>query len=163
MSDIKKVLTDEIRRLAKKEIKLALAPLNAKIVALKKQVAELSKANNSPKKEEKETSKEKTQTNTPVRIRLNATGIKKIREKLNMTQDAIAAILGVSKPAYCTWEQGKKIPSRKTKIKIAALRKLSPAQAKKILTQMGIKQGVPRKFKSENKEEETQKTESTVH
>ena len=43
MSDIKKALTDEIRRLAKKEIKLAIEPLEAKIALLKKRISELSK------------------------------------------------------------------------------------------------------------------------
>ncbi len=154
MSDIKKVLTDEIRRLAKKEIKLAIEPLNAKIIALKKQISEINKNFSSPKQEViKKPKKEVEQPSVQTKIRLNADRIKKIREKLNLTQGAIAAILGVSKPAYCTWEQGKQIPSNKTKIKIAALRKMSPQQAKKIIDDMGIKQGTPRKLKYVKKDE----------
>lgn len=43
MADIKKVLTDEIRRLAKKEIKTAVEPLAAKITELKKLVSAQAK------------------------------------------------------------------------------------------------------------------------
>lgn len=43
MADIKNVLYDEIRRLARKEVKLAVAPLQAKIVELRKTISALSK------------------------------------------------------------------------------------------------------------------------
>ena len=43
MADIKNVLYEEIRRLARKEVKLAVAPLQAKIVELRKTISALSK------------------------------------------------------------------------------------------------------------------------
>ncbi len=154
MSDIKKILTDEIRRLAKKEIKLATDPLNAKIVSLKKQISELSKLLKPNTTEAKQPTQNElsTQNEQARKIRLNASSIKKIREKFNLTQDAISIILGVSKAAYCTWEQNRQVPSLKMKKKIIALRKISPAQLKKIIADMGIKQGIPRNLKTIKKE-----------
>ena len=78
---------------------------------------------------------------------MNAKGIKRLREKLGITQDAIARIIGVSKPAYCSWEQGRISPSAKAKAKIAALRKISKPQLKKIMSEMGIKSSTPRRSK----------------
>ena len=43
MADIKNVLFDEIRRLARKEVKAAVAPMQAKISELRKAVAALSR------------------------------------------------------------------------------------------------------------------------
>ena len=43
MSDLKQVLSDEIRRLARKEIKQAVQPLQATIVSLRRQISELKK------------------------------------------------------------------------------------------------------------------------
>lgn len=150
MSDIKKVLAEEIRRLAKKEINLAVEPLLAKITALRKQVSKLSKQCVSVvagKPGRPKTSNPDAQNNSDQKVRLNAAGIRRIREKLNVTQDAFAKILGVSKPALCTWEYGKCSPNSKTKEKIASLRKMSRLQLKKMMDEMGIKQSTPRKLK----------------
>ena len=150
MSDIKKVLAVEISRLAKKEIKLAVEPLLAKIAALRKQVSKLSKQRVSVvagKPGRPKTPKSDSQNDGGKEIRLNAAGIRRIREKLNLTQDAFAKILGVSKPALCTWEYGKCSPNSKTKEKIASLRKISKPQLKKMMDEMGMKHSIPRKLK----------------
>ncbi len=142
MSDIKKALTDEIRRLAKKEIKLAIEPLEAKIALLKKRISELSKQSKAVERPAKSDAKGGAALVGEVsggKVRMNAKGIKRLREKLGITQDAIARIIGVSKPAYCSWEQGRISPSAKAKAKIAALRK--------IMSEMGIKSSTPRRSK----------------
>lgn len=150
MSDIKKALTDEIRRLAKKEIKLAVEPLEAKIAVLKKRISELSKQSKVVEKTAKVSGKASSVVGGEVsggKVRMNAKGIKRLRERLGITQDAFAKIIGVSKPAYCSWEQGRISPSAKAKAKIAALRKVSKPQLKKIMSDMGIKSATPRKSK----------------
>lgn len=150
MSDIKKALTDEIRRLAKKEIKLAIEPLEAKIALLKKRISELSKQSKAVEKPAKSNAKGGAALVGEVsggKVRMNAKGIKRLREKLGITQDVIARIIGVSKPAYCSWEQGRISPSAKAKAKIAALRKISKPQLKKIMSEMGIKSSTPRRSK----------------
>ena len=50
MSDLKQVLSDEIRRLARKEIKQAVQPLQATIVSLRRQISELKKLYNEANK-----------------------------------------------------------------------------------------------------------------
>ena len=130
MSDIKKALTEEIRRLAKKEIKRATAPLVARIVELRKKVSELSKALNSPCKI-RETACAEPSALPERRLRLNAKGIKRIRARFGMTQAEFAKTLGVGLPALRTWEQGRCKPNGKAKAKIAELRKTNPSKLKK--------------------------------
>ena len=154
MADIKKVITDEIRRLSKKEIKSYLAPISAKLIENKRQIAALKKIILELRKscvnaKANITQKPTAETQgTKVKVRLNAEGIKRIREKLNITQDAFAKILGVSKPAYCTWEQGRISPKPDMKAKIAAMRGMGKSDLKKLMDEMGIKTTSPRKRKA---------------
>ena len=90
MSDIKKALTDEIRRLAKKEIKLAIEPLEAKIAVLKKRISELSKQSKAVEKPAKHEAKSGADLGggvSGVKVRINAKGIKRLREKLEGVSD----------------------------------------------------------------------------
>ncbi|MBN2835400.1 MAG: helix-turn-helix transcriptional regulator [Candidatus Delongbacteria bacterium] len=51
--------------------------------------------------------------------------IKKLREKLILSQTEFAAMLGISFITVSRWEQGKNIPTIKMKRKIAELCKLN--------------------------------------
>ena len=141
MSDLKQVLNDEIRRLARKEIKIAVQPLQAGVVALRKQVSELKKAladanrtigslrgnegpagDSAPKKAEK----------LP-RLRLNAAGIVRIRTKLKLTQGEFAKLLNVSMHTVSSWEKGKSAPRPGVKARICALRTAGKRRIKMLL------------------------------
>ncbi len=136
--DIKQVLSDEIRRLARKEIKQAVAPLHAAISALKKQIAEQKRqiadlekhaveanVESVPKAAEDEGA-EKT-------VRINASGILRLRTKLGLTQGEFAKLLGVALHTVSVWEQGRRIPRYKHKVRICALRGLGKRDLKKML------------------------------
>lgn len=139
MSDLKQLLNDEIRRLARKEVKLAVQPLQANLVALRRQISEL-------KKMISETSRQtqiiRTQAaagdsagiaNTEPKLRLNAAGIIRIRTKLRLTQTEFAKLLDVSMHTVSSWEKGKSYPRANAKERICALRGLGKRQVKSML------------------------------
>lgn len=87
MADIKSVLYDEIRRLARKEVKMAVVPLQAKIAELRKTVAALSKSAPKPKSPAKTAENRAEDGENSVKeksFRINAEGIKKLRAKLGV-------------------------------------------------------------------------------
>ena len=140
MSDLKQVLNDEIRRLARKEIKLAVQPLQANIVALRRQVSELKKmysaaskrAENMQKKATEQGFVSETEDAEP-KLRLNAAGIVRIRQKLKLTQTEFAKLLDVSMHTVSAWEKGKCAPRAGVKARICALRTVGKKQVKALL------------------------------
>jgi DNA-binding transcriptional regulator YiaG len=141
MSDLKQVLTDEIRRLARKEVKLAVQPLQANIVALRRQISELKKLySDSCKQVEHYRKKAEEVTGVELveeapKLRLNAAGIIRIRTKLKLTQTEFAQLLGVSMHTVSSWEIGKSYPRAGVKAKICALRTVGKRQIKAMLAQ----------------------------
>ena len=138
MPDIKQVLNEEIRRLAKKEIKIALVPLAAVVAEQKRQIAELKKElkaikSKAPEKMIFEQPAPDGKNGEEVKLRLNAAGIIKIRTKLKLTQGRFAALLGVSTHTVSFWELGKVVPRAKMKKAICALRSLGRRELKKRL------------------------------
>lgn len=128
MPDIKNLLNDEIRRLARKEIRIALEPFATQIAAqkktisdLKKQIADLEKMLRKSVPEQIAAIEE--QTSEP-KIRLNAAGIARIRTKLKLTQAEFAKLLGVATHTISIWELGKSAPRAAMKLKICELRKV---------------------------------------
>ena len=139
MPDLKQVLNDEIRRLARKEVRLAVAPLQANVVALRKQIAELKKSLAAADKtiavirKDSGAPVEEAREEAP-RLRLNAAGIIRIRSKLKLTQSDFARILGVSMHTVSSWEKGKSYPRAEVKARICALRTAGKRRIKALLT-----------------------------
>jgi len=145
MSDIRKVMNEEIRRLARKEIKAVVAPLLAAGAVQKKRIAELEKrikaleAKPSQKAGQpaiivpaaQEGGKEK-------QIRLTADRIRKVRTKLAISQEQFAKILGVNTQSVNFWENGKTSPRLILKKQIAAIRDMGKREIAKILAEKGI-------------------------
>ena len=139
MSDLKQVLNDEIRRLARKEVKQAVQPLQASIVALRRQISELKKMLNAANRQA-QVIQQKVASGSPVepedtepKLRLNAAGIIRIRTKLRLTQAEFAKLLDVSMHTVSSWEKGKSYPRAKAKERICALRTVGKRQAKVLL------------------------------
>ena len=138
MPDLKQVLSEEIRRLARKEVKLAVQPLQANVTALRKQISELKKAlagtsrtievirkdSGVPVREEEE---------KEPRLRLNAAGIIRIRRKLKLTQGEFARVLDVSMHTVSSWEKGRSYPRAGVKARICALRSAGKREIKALL------------------------------
>lgn len=139
MSDIKKVLTDEIRRLAKKEITTAVEPLAAKITELKKLVSAQAKEIKLLKIQKPKPAKAikpEEISKLGKSVRLNAAGIKRIRAKLGVPQSVFAKLVGANTLSVCHWEQGKTEPRSEFKSRIAALRHIGKRELEKRLTEI---------------------------
>lgn len=128
MSDLKQVLSDEIRRLARKEIKQAIQPLQANIVALRRQISELKKLYSEASRKAEILQKKTAEVSgiefveEEPKLRLNAAGIVRIRTKLKLTQSEFAKLLDVSMHTVSSWEKGKSYPRAGVKAKICSLR-----------------------------------------
>ena len=137
MPDIKAVLSEEIRRLAKKEIRTALISLvktvteqRHTISELKKRIAVLEKSGITEKavRESDTAPAEKIK-----KLRLNAAGIVRVRSKLKLTQNEFAKLLGVSLHTVSFWELGKASPRAEAKAAICALRSAGKREIKRRL------------------------------
>ena len=139
MSDLKQVLNDEIRRLARKEVKLAVQPLQANIVALRRQISELKKLYSEAARKAEFIQKKTAEASgveiidEEPKLRLNAAGIVRIRTKLKLTQSEFARLLDVSMHTVSAWEKGKSYPRANVKARICALRKVGKRQIKALL------------------------------
>jgi len=137
MPDIKKVLASEISRLARKEAKAALKPLQAQVSTLRKTVAAQNARIRALEKRipaavaPKPKSESLPVTNRKVRITTES--IVKLRRKLGLTQAQLAALLGVSNFSVSHWELGKTSPRDAFKCKIAALRDMGKRELKCLL------------------------------
>ncbi len=140
MPDVKSVLSEEIRRLARKEVKTAVAPLQETISALKKVVAEQRRQLAALQKAvaplqasaESETAE---QPAVEKKIRLNAAGIARIRRKLKLTQGELSLLLDVSLSTISHWELGRCAPRAEQKRKLAELRHVGKRRLAEMLTE----------------------------
>lgn len=130
MADLKSMMNDEIRRLARKEIKAAVLPLQQTVAAQKKIIAELAKRVKvlegfAPQPIASEITKESEADAAAIaKLRISADAIRKIREKRGLTQLQMARLLDVNQFTISNWEQGKNKPRRSQKECLAALRKM---------------------------------------
>lgn len=130
MTDFKQSFSDEVRRLARKEIKRELSSLRESILFCRKTITELNrrvKVLESVLVEVPEPSKDSVTAETlsrPVSCHLTPEKILKIRMKLKLTQQEMAKLLEVSQFSVSNWENGKSKPRLGQKRKIAALRNM---------------------------------------
>lgn len=138
MPDFKTVLMDEIRRLARKEAKAILLPMQETIAAQKKTIAELNRRIAALEKiqapavaelaaEEAEVSaRPKLHRFTPARIM-------KLRKDLKLTQQQMAALLDVNQFSISHWEQGRNKPRQEQQRRLAQLRSMGKRALNKML------------------------------
>ena len=141
MGKIDQVLRSEISRLAGKEIRSAIAPvalenrnLRRAISELKKQVADLERA---LKRQSRMAAKEQPGPAVPpdegVKARLSPRLLKKLRNRLGISQSELAVLVNVSQPAVASWEQGRAKPRPETRAAIVILRGLTPTEVRDLL------------------------------
>ena len=137
MPDIKQVLNDEIRRLARKELKNTLGPLAKQVAEQKKQISELKKQILMLEKRQSVPTETKKDELVPVednvKLRLNSAGIVRIRTKLKLSQAELAKLVGVSAHTVSLWEIGRVSPRANAKAAICALRTIGKKELKKRL------------------------------
>ncbi|MFA6716682.1 MAG: helix-turn-helix domain-containing protein [Victivallaceae bacterium] len=151
MPDIKKVLASEICRLARKEAKAALKPLQAQVSALRKTIAaQNAKIRTLEKRIPAAAPKPKTESQpaTDRKVRITAESIVKLRRKLGLTQAQLATLLGVSNFSVSHWELGKTLPRDAFKGKIATLRDMGKRELKLLLKEKDITPAEPARAKT---------------
>ena len=136
MPDIRQVLNDEIRRLARKEVKNILQPLLKQLTEQKRQISDLKKQINAIEKRVPEKEVVRKSVIVPEdakKLRLNAAGIVKLRNKLGLSQGKLAELVGVSSHTVSLWEIGKISPRANAKAAICALRTVGKRELKRRL------------------------------
>ncbi|MEM6391342.1 MAG: helix-turn-helix transcriptional regulator [Planctomycetota bacterium] len=133
MPDIKSVLNEEIRRLARKEIKAHFASVKDTSKSQKAEISELKKTVRTLEKQVERLSKQK-----PVSIAASASAsddddkqtrfspvwLKKHREKLGISAADYAKLVGSSALSIYKWEKGESNPRRAQREALAAVRGL---------------------------------------
>lgn len=137
MPDIKQVFNDEIRRLARKEVKQAMLPLLKVLADQKNTIRELKHEIAGLKKsipaEKAPVPVAEMAAADDVKRRLNAAGIIRIRTKLGLTQGNLGKLLGVSTHTVSMWELEKVSPRANMKKAICQLRGIGKRELKKRL------------------------------
>ena len=142
MPNIQKILNEEIRRLARREIRNELADLKKQLASMRKSITEQScriKALEgvvpAPAKSVQPPVNPPT-AEKPVRV--TAGRIKKLRMKLCLSQRNFAVLLGVTPNSIYYWESGKIEPKEAQKRKIAAIRYAGKRELAKLMAEKNI-------------------------
>lgn len=135
MPNLAGVLKDEIRRLARKEIraelgatKKASAQYRREIAALKRQLRDQSKEINALKRQRaKAGTRDKVEEG--VTVRFSPGWLQAHREKLDLSAAEYAALVGVSAQTVYNWEKGKTRPQPQQLTSWAEVRGLGKREA----------------------------------
>ena len=150
MPNLTKMLNDEIRRLARKEVKAALATTQKTNQALKKSVSDLKKRVAQLEREKKALSIQIKRTVEAVpstseeqTARITAKGVRSLRRKWSLTREEFAKLLGVSPQAVYQWESKEGALNLRSEPKAAyiAVRDLGAKEARARLGGMGKSKG----------------------
>ena len=149
MPNLGTVLKDEIRRLARREIKAAIAglkrdnaDLKRTVAQLKRRVKSLERDNRLLKAAEKrlreQTFRAKAGNEELESVRFTARGIRALRKKLGLSQDDFSRLLGVSPQAVYLWEskEGRLVLRDESKLALLDLRNIGAREARRRLEEV---------------------------
>lgn len=156
MPDIGKVLKDEIRRLARKELRVATDVLRRDKFALKRAVAQLKRRVAQLERESRRlaAAASKRQAEAPSvapeageKARLTSRTIRSLRRKMRLSQAEFAKLVGVSTFAVHRWEHrpGKLCLRRRTRLALLAVRGLGAREARARLNELAASKSAPSK------------------
>ena len=135
MGKLEDALRSEVSRLARKEIRTACEPLRKQVRELMEAVARLKAGVSDPPAESAFDPSLELQAD-PAEVekaRFSPGLIKKLRQRLNITQAELAALLGGNVTTVAFWEQGRNRPTESSQAKLVALRKLGRRDVKRLL------------------------------
>jgi DNA-binding transcriptional regulator YiaG len=147
MEKVGSIIKSEIIRLANREVRQVSVPLGKDVRSLKNTVSQLRKSvlvlERFAKQRQKESSKREIQLEaSPEELkksRFSPRLIRSLRKKLRITQKELALLAGVTVGAVQKWETGKFQPKTVKKARLAALRRLTRNDVKKLLEEKGTK------------------------
>ncbi len=136
MPNLASILKQEIARLARKEARAEIAALKRQsvrhrrdIADLKRQVDRQSREIAFLRKQEKGRLADGATPKQETTIRFSPAWLKAHREKLRLSADAYAKLVGVSMLSIYNWESGRTVPRDAQKAKLAAIRDLGKREA----------------------------------
>ena len=146
MSTIAKVFKDEVIRLARKEAKSAVTPIRKPAVAVRKAVADLKRRVAILEKENKRLGALVAKVPQPEPVAapagprnwISGKGVRSLRQKLGLSQEAFAKLVGVTPNAVWIWERKPNMLRMRdaTKASVMAVRGLGAREAKQRLAEM---------------------------
>lgn len=152
MGKVENALKAEITRLARKELRVTVEPMTKEIRRLKRTVAGLSRTLAGLEKtvamharsRRAGAAQPEAGADEVRAARISPGTIKNLRKKLGISQEKLAALLGVSPGAVAAWEQDRARPRGGNKAALAALRKLGKREVKRILAEKGLSLNKPK-------------------
>ncbi len=141
MGKLETTMKDEMGRLARKEIRKAVVPLKKEVVRLKKRVIELSRSQSDLAKQAKASANRRKQETVVSSItdekasaaRISPDLVKKLRQRLGVSQSQLASLIGVSGPAVAAWEQHRAKPAGDNRKTLLMLRGLGKREVSNLL------------------------------
>jgi DNA-binding transcriptional regulator YiaG len=149
MPNIAAVLKDEIRRLAKKEIKAEIGTTKSAVVQYRKDIAKLKRLVQAQQKEiaflkaqEQKRLGQQPSTEEPIdNVRFSARSVKAQRNRLKLSAEDYGKLVGVSALTIYSWEQGKSRPRNAQLSRLVAVRGIGKREALAKLEVLNGKKG----------------------
>lgn len=142
MGKIESTIKSEIQRIAKHEVKTVFRPLRKEVWGIRLKLSNLLKAfapmNRLAKEMAESKAKEPKLAASPEEVkasRFTPERIKRLREKLGISQRELGVLVGATIGAVLSWEKGKFKPQGEKKAALVALRKVKKRDVKKILAE----------------------------
>ena len=141
MGKLESTIKSEIMRLAKREVRATFVPLRREVRSMRLRLSTLSKnfsaIDRLTKELHLEEAKPKLET-TPEEVkasRITPDRIRRLRNKLGISQRELGILTGSSLGAVLSWEKGKFKPRGDKKAALVALRKLRKRDVRKLLAE----------------------------
>ncbi|MFZ4395842.1 MAG: helix-turn-helix domain-containing protein [Kiritimatiellia bacterium] len=157
MSNLAKTLKDEIARIARKEAKQAVAPFRKPTTSARRTFADLKRRVVTLEKESRRLAALLAKVPQPEPVEVSAKakgwisgkGVRSLRQKLGLSQEAFAKLVGVSSQGVYQWERkpGMLRLREATKAAVMAVRGLGAREAKARLAGMAAKKVAKKKRK----------------
>lgn len=152
MSNIGALLKAEITRLSKREIrkevtgvKRASATYRREIAALKREVIALQRKSALLEKRTSQVADKTVGALSDRPIRFVAKGLRSLRNRLGMSAEQLALVLGVSAQSVYNWETRKATPRKEQLVAISALRGMGKREAQARLSDIQSARAKPGK------------------
>jgi DNA-binding transcriptional regulator YiaG len=144
MADLARALKEEIRRLARKEIKAettntkqAVAQYRREIATLKRKVAQQQKKIAFLEDQERKRLEEPEAVEVAEGARFSPRSVKAQRDRLGLSAADYAKLVGVSSLTIYNWEKGKSRPRKEQLAALVAVRGIGKREAMRRLELMG--------------------------
>jgi DNA-binding transcriptional regulator YiaG len=141
MGKLEFTIKSEVQRLAKREIRSTFIPLRREVRAMRLRLSSLSKnfsVLDRLAKDQMEKTPKKGLEASPEEVkasRLTPDRIRRLRNKLGISQRELGILTGASLGAVLSWEKGKFRPKGEKKATLVALRRLRKREVKRILAE----------------------------